>query len=208
MLYNPAAIQALVERIGWDEPVPPTDIALTTDNVLSASGRFFTSFNLLVTVENVFKCIPNLDVTNDDLTVYLEKLKKDCVLEVLNKIFDSNPLANYQYSGQVRSINYLTDYSDVIISKAAIFDECIGNSMVVRCFQLFVATIRSNENERTIAASFELLMAQLEGLKNEYGKTIQKGYKSIFEDEIRKAIAVLFPTEDKKRPTLVGRSVW
>lgn len=208
MMYSELAIQTLIDRIGWREPVQPSEIVLSPENEESTSGRFFNSFHTTATVENVFACISNLDVDNDGLNEFLEEMKRDTVLEVLNKIFDTNIRAKYQFNAGIRSINFAPEYSDFIIANQSVFEESIGYSMVVRCFQLFISTIRSNENESAISMSFELLKSELEGMKNEYGKTIAIGHRAVYGIKISEAINILFPEENTNVPKLYGRRPW
>lgn len=208
-MYDQSSIQLLINRIGWSNPIQPnTEITLSTQNLESASGRFFDSFHKLCTVENVFSCIPNKDVNSDSFNSYLLKMKKDSVLEVLNKVFDTNQLANIKKSENVESLNFKSDYSLDIVNKVSLFDDAIGYSMSIRCLQLFISSTRSNIKQRDIVHNYETLKSELEGVVNQEGILIAKGAIGYYDASIINAIKILFPTETKSKKRLYGRNYW
>ena len=210
-MYNDASILALINRIGWNAPIDE-NITLSGENSESVSSRNFNSFHQLVTVDNVFNTISNSSTDNKKLNDFLFQMKKDCVYEVLNKIFDINIKANYsnyQSGGKkIASLNYAKDYSDVIIEKQALFDESIGYSMVVRCLQLFLTSNRINEEQRSISMSYELLKGELEGIRNVSGILVAKGANEKLAMAISDAIDVLFQIKETSIKTLVNRNSW
>lgn len=209
MMYDQTSIQLLIDRIGWNSPIQPnTDIVLSPENEESTSGRFFDSFHQLSIVENVFACINNKDVDNDSLNDILLKMKKDSVLEVLNKVFDTNPLANLKNQEEVVSLNYKSDYSFDIQNKVSLFDDAIGYAMAVRCLQMFISSSRSNLKERKITQSYEALKVELEGVINEQGVLIAKGAIGYYDASIINAIKIIFPTETKSKKRIFGRQPW
>lgn len=208
-MYNETSIQLLIDRIGWSDPIQPnTVITLSSENLESESGRFFDSFHSLAIVENVFACISNKDVDNEELNDILYKMKKDSVLEVLNKIFTTNPLAYIKNQDGLISLNYKTDYSVDVLTKTSLFDDSIGYSMAVRCLQLFISSTRSNLKERKIGQSYEQLKVELEGVTNTEGVLIAKGAIGYYDASIINAIKILFPTETKSKKRLYGRHPW
>lgn len=208
-MYNEQSKIALESRIGWSNPIlPNTEIALTPENVVSVSGRYFNSFHQLAIVENVFYTIPNKDVTNDNLNEFLTNLKKQVVLQVLNRVFDGNIYAVTKSTNEFVSLNYSTDYSDLIIEKQSLFDEAIGYLMASKCMQLFLTTSRSNSKERTIQTSYQVLKVELEGVRDENGKVIANGVSQMADLAIANIISILFPIEKKSVAKLFGRKVW
>ena len=114
-MYNELSKIALESRIGWSNPIQPnSEITLTPENVVSVSDRFFNSFHQLAIVENVFYTIPNKDADNEELNEFLLNLKKQVVLQVLNKVFDSNIYARTKSTNDFVSVNYSLDYSELI----------------------------------------------------------------------------------------------
>ncbi len=208
-MYDQTSIQLLIDRIGWSNPVQPnTEITLSIENLEGVSGRFFDSFHQLSIVENIYACIANKDVDDASFNDYLYKMKKDSVLEVLNKVFDTNPLANIKKSEGVVSLNYKANYSLDIQSKTSLFDDAIGYAMAIRCLQLFISSSRSNLKERKIGQSYEALKVELEGVVNQEGVLIAKGAIGYYDASIINAIHILFPTETKSKKRIYGRQPW
>ena len=208
-MYSEQSKIALFERIGWSNPIQPnTQIVLYAINTQATSGRFNDSFHQLAIVENVYKCINNSKITEADFNSHLYKMQKDCVLEVLNKIFDTNPYAKLKVSNGKKSINYKLDYTQDILDNLSLFDDAIGYAMSVRCLQLFISSTRSNAVERKVAQSYEVLKTELEGVVNQEGVLIAKGANGYYEASIINAINVLFPTEDYVKPRIFGRQPW
>lgn len=198
MLYTGTSVDLLIGRIGWAQAVPPTALVVDAPNLISNSGLYFNSFHELVTAENVNDCIRNLNIDVANLNTQLAKMKKDSVLEVLNKVFDLNVLANYHTSVGVVSTNYNADgYDDMIASKLGVFDACIGYSMSVRGLQLFIASERSNGTQRKMKAAYPYLKSELEGINDTDGNTMSSGANVQFTRSIKDAIEVLFPTTSK-----------
>ncbi len=195
-MYNPASIQVVFERIGWAPAVPPTEITVSEDNLLTVSGRFFNGFHQVVTAENIVACIPNKKVTNDVLNDFLMQLRTDTVAEVFNRVFDTNPRANYQFTPKEYSVNYALDYSDVIIAKSRAFDEALGLVMARRVMQLLLATSRSNDLERAIGMNYSQLKGETSGFFTEQGVLIAEGMQQKADAEIVTLINMLFPVAE------------
>ena len=208
-MYNEQSKIALEGRIGWSNPIPPnTEITLTLDNDVSFSGRYFNSYHQLVIVENVYLCINNIDISNDDFNEYIAQMRIDCVNEVLNKIFDTNILAKAKSSKLGYSLNFKQDYSDDILNNLSLFDDCIGYCMSVKCLQMFITSTRSNGGERQIAQSYEFLKSELEGFRNNEGVVVANGVNSFFEASISNVIEILFPIKETKKSTLSFIKIW
>lgn len=209
MLYSGTSVTLLIGRIGWDVTIPPSPITVSNDNKASASGRFFNSFHQLVTAENVNDSVNNLKIAETDLNVYLAKMKKDSVLEVLNKLFDTNILAIYQKTEEVYSVNYdASGYDSLIEANITVFDQAIGYSMAVRAVQLFITSERSNGAQRKMKQSYDFLKSELEGIKDKDGNVLAVGVNSLFDISIQDANKVLFPTNSLTKPTLTARNYW
>ncbi len=175
MRYSDTSIQLLIGLIGWGAAVEPSNIEVAPDNSESETGLYFNSFHQLATVENVFDCISNLDVDNDGLNEFLEKMKKDAVLRVLNKIIDTNSLANVKSNEDRISLNYADDYDALIAANANVFVNAIGYAGVIKCMELFITSLRSNVTLRVLKANYEFLKTELSGIKNEQGVLLANG---------------------------------
>lgn len=206
-MYNSTTITLLTERVGWSQAVPPTSLVVSAGNLTSTSGRFFDSFHTLVTAENVNDSVINLKIDTTNLNAYLAKMRKDAVLEVLNKLFDTNDLANYASTRTERSINYDANGYDALINKyQTVFDQAIGYSMAVRAIQLFITSERSNSAQRKMKASYEFLKSEIEGIRGPDGEVIAKGVNALFTLAIEDAKAILFPVIKIPEATLTDRS--
>lgn len=218
MLYNETAIQALIDRIGWNQStVDSLNLTISDENLESTSTRQYKSFHSTSIVENVYYCLENDLTDNSELNAELLKMKREVVIEVLAKIFDTNVLANYAEIQGVKSLNYAIEYSGVIQAKQSVFDESIGWCMASKCLRMFLTTNRSNSTETNLGMNYDLMKYELDGIKNEYGRSIGKGTLDNYEAAVTNAINVLFPTykdpniipgdgNNLSAPTLRGRS--
>lgn len=192
-MYNEQSIQTLVKRIGWQQPIQPSEIVLSAENVESTSGRYFSGFNPLVIVENVFSAIQNVNVSNETLITKLEELKYDGVMDVLNHVFNLNVRATAAVTNLITSVNYATDYSDMINTYQSSFDEVIGYSVAIKTLQLLLNSDRSNyrtvHNQENKADIFEVI----NGAFSPYGQRITKGIDARYREAIYRLIDVLFP---------------
>jgi len=211
-MYDETSIQSLIDRIGWSQAIEPSPLTVDAENATAVSGRFFDSFHVLNTAENVYACISNLESTDDTVNEFMYKMKRDSVLEVLNKVFDLNPLAyrrTQEVNGKnVTSLGYAIEYDAAIVSHESLFDEAIGYSMTMRCLSLFLTTKRLNLEESSINLSYEQMKLELEGMVNEYGKLVVHGTVQKFNSAINRVIEILFPTTTSSTATIRGVSVW
>ncbi len=193
-MYNEQSIDFLETRIGWNEPLD-TDFVLELDEeVLTAdSERKVNSFHQLVTVENLYAAVPEIEMEADDFTGFLSSLRKQSVLEVLTAIFDKNE----QYIETV-------DYSELILARPRLFDDAIGYCIAIKGLELFIASSRSNLLERNAKLSFQNLKIELEGVRNDGGFFVAKGIIYKMERAIQKAQNILFP----KNPTVQNGKPW
>lgn len=208
-MYNETSIQLLVDLVGWGLPVLPSPITLTDGNKKADSLRTFNSFHQLATVENVFDCISNLNVDNDNLNIFLAKIKRDAVLRVLNDVFDNNVLAHTPSTETAISTNYSLEYNLMISGKTNVFVNAIGNAAVVKILELFITSIRSNITLKVLKADYQFLKSEINGIRNESGQLIAWGLENHYNKAIIDAIKILFPiqTVDSKK-TVTGKFVW
>lgn len=211
-LYNENTIQSLIDLVGWSEAVQPSEIAVTSQNVTATSGRYFSSFHQTAIVENVDATLVNPDKTNETLNTLLYKMKRDTVLEVLNRIYDSNPLA-YQSQQQldgriVTSINFAAEYDLLTANRISVFSDVIGYNMACRCLQLFATSTRSNRLQKIQEMNYEAIKVELEGVFGQDGKMIAKGAFYRYEQALKRAIEILFPTTTRTLNTLKGVHPW
>lgn len=218
-MYNTESIQALLGRIGWYEPILPTSIILAPENGASESGRYFSFFNPLVTVENVFASIPNKDVDNTTLNAILNRLKVEGVMDVLSKVYNLNTRATAAVTNDIISIKFALDYSNVIILSKSYFDEAIGYSVAIKTLELLLTTERSNLKTVANKSQYDAIPQYLKGWFNPDGNIVSKGLDAVYAETIIKLINVLFPTKvidggtlnpdgTVSRPILRGVKIW
>jgi len=193
-MYSEPSISSLITRIGWEKPLE-TDFAIELDEeVLTAdSERKVNSFHQLVTVENVYAAVPEIEMEAVDFNGFLSSLRKQSVLEVLTAIFDKNEMYVEE-----------TDYSALIIARPRLFDDAIGYCMAIKALELFIASSRSNLLERNAKLSFQNLKIELEGVRNDGGFFVAKGIIYKMERAIQKAQNILFP----KNATVQNGKAW
>lgn len=211
-MYTTAAIEALANRIGWAQPIPPTQKTLTAENAVGTSGRLFNSFHQLCIVENVEATMPvsgspsgyDVLVSNQQLNDKLKEFRDQAARKVLNRIFDINPLAQYRTSACGRR-QYIggTDYSDIIIGRAANLDDLMGYQVAYDVMQMMLMPQRSNRTERSIAEA-GAIMAQLNGFRNAQGQLVEDGILQKLENAYTDAIGIFF--ESQSVPTVRNAS--
>lgn len=197
-----------MDRVGWHEAIPPSTIVVDSANQTADSGTFFNSYHQIANVENVRATLTNPNSTNSVFNDFLLKMKKDSATDVFRRVFDLNPLAAYSTYQGVTSINYLTDYSDVITSRISLFDKAFGYAVCLSSLQMFMTSSRSNKDQRIAGMSYESIAIEVEGIFDAYGKRITNGMDAKLKQEIDQIIKVLFPTDanDSKKPILIGRN--
>ena len=194
MFYNSQAIAALETRVGWAQPVPPSNITLSVNNISSTSGRTFDSYHKLATVENVKNTLGTGVTDQSAFQSQLDRLRKQSVLKALNAIYDRNPLANLTRGVYGQNVNLSgVDYSPVIIDRANVFDDVIGYQMAYDIIQMMISTSRSNMTERAVNGTYETLQIELEGASQSNSNLSTKGVVFYLKDSIDQAIAILFP---------------
>jgi hypothetical protein len=90
MYRRDEVIAALFGRIGFKQPIQPgyVDI-LNEENTTSKSGRHFEGFHAMVTIPNIKEvCNGDVTITDEQFNDYLKDLQEDCILSVLDGIFD------------------------------------------------------------------------------------------------------------------------
>jgi len=182
-MYSELSIASLITRIGWEKPLDTAFAIVLDEEVLTAdSERKVNSFHQLVTVENVYAAVPEIEMGAVDFNGFLSSIRKQSVMEVLTAIFDKNE----QYVEE-------TDYSDLILAKPRLFDDAIGYCIAVKMLELFISTSRSNLLERSAKLSFQNLKIELEGVRNDGGFYVATGIKYELKTAITKTQKILFP---------------
>lgn len=182
-MYNEQSILSLETRIGWEKPLDTAFAIALDEEVLTAdSGRKVNSFHQLVTVENVYAAVQEIEMEAFEINGFLSSIRRQSVLEVLTAIFDKNE----QYIETV-------DYSDLILARPRLFDDAIGYCIAVKMLELFISSSRNNLLELNTKLSFQNLKIELEGVRNDGGFYVATGIKYELKTAITKAQKILFP---------------
>lgn len=182
-MYSSESISALKQRIGFGSG-STLPITVADDHKIGTSGRLFSFFHKLVTLENLYATVEEINLTEEDFNAYLEQMKQDAVLSVLTRIMHQNK-------------EYLDsfDYSDILLKKVALFDEPIGYTLAVTALEQMVSTARVNDNERSSNIAYNKLKIELEGVTDDHGRLIAKGIISKLYASIKKASDIIFPAK-------------
>lgn len=183
-MYFATAIEALVDRISWNKALDPDYPELDETNLTGESGRNFQSFHQLVTVENIYDAVQEVEMEAGAFNAYLTEVRIQAVLAILPEIMDKN--LKYENA---------TDYTDAIIQNAALFDDAIGYKAAMMVLELFMSTKRSNLAERNAKLAVSNLKLEIEGFRNDNGVLVAKGITQKLEKAIRTATNKIFPKE-------------
>jgi len=192
-MYFAAAIEALVDRISWNKAMEPDYPVLDEANMTGESGRNFQSFHQLVTVENIYDAVSEVEMETDAFNAVLKGIREQAVLAIIPEIMDKNSL--YKTS---------EDYTETIIDNAVLFDDAIGYRTAITVLELFMTTKRSNLAERNAKLSVSNLKLEIEGFRNDNGVLVAKGITQKLEKAIRTATRKIFPREI----TVTSEQIW
>ena len=186
-MYSEEIISKLTNRIGFGTPKEEGfTIEIDEANSIGESGRKFSSFHALVTVENMFAALPDLDGDDADekFNSILEEYRSDAVLAILPLILDEQP--NY-----VASFNY----DSLVEDNIKLFDSAIGYKGAIMILEMMLSTKESNLAERGVKLSAANLKLELEGFKNESGHLVASGLSQTFNKSISAVVKKMFPKE-------------
>lgn len=183
-MYSEQSISYLVNRIGFGKPTNSLNVIISDANQIGTSGRTFSYFHKLVTLENLYNTVSTVNMLTDDFNEYLTQLKYDSVKAVLSEILNKNILYRDDF-----------DYSDTIISRPELFEDAIGYSVAISAIEQFISTTRINADERNAKFAYNMLKMDIEGLTDEDGRLRAKGLKYHLLHAIKQTGAVLFPVK-------------
>lgn len=182
-MYTEEIITLLTNRIGFGTPQEEGfSIELDEANSVGVSGRKFSSFHSLVTVENILAGIENADPDDNEFNLILSDYRKAAVLEILPLIMDKNP-------------DYLTatNYDNTITDNVILFDDAIGYKVAMMVLEMFISTNRSNIVERNAKLAISNLKLEIEGYRNENGALVASGLVQKFNQAVKLATKKIFP---------------
>lgn len=184
-MYTEESISTLNERIKWNASLDSEfSIELSEDNKTGTSGKHFQSFHNLVSIDNIYASVPEIAMDEEDFNDLLTDIRLQATLQVINDVMDRNDL-------------YLpnTDYDNLMISNAGLFDSAIGFKVAISVLEMFLSTTRINLHERNAKLSASNLKLELEGFINDNGIIVAKGIKNLYNSSVKKATNKLFPIQ-------------
>lgn len=207
MTYSTEAIQALIDRVGWANAVPPSSIAVSTANHTSDSGLYFRGFHPMATIENVNDFFGAGGSSETDLNAFAYDMKNAAANKVLMDVFQLNVRASYTIRyDKVKVDVSSTDYSSVILTKP-VFDNAYGYRMAIDVLELMLNTNRTNNTEKKLMTDGRLRL-ELEGMFNDDGKVVTKGLYAKYQFAITTIIDVLFPEIEQKPFIRNASNMW
>ena len=179
-MYSPEVIQNLKNRIGFGNSSLPDEV--DESNVDGTTGRTFAFYHRLVNLNNIYMTMDEIEASQTKFNAFLDQLKLDVIKSVLTGLLHKN---KYYRSSK--------DYSDIIIDKAEIFDDCIGYNMAITCIEMLISSSRINQQQRNAELKYDKLKIELEGFKDSKGNQIAIGLTSKYSQAIKDASKILFP---------------
>lgn len=166
-------------------------ITVSPANLLTSTGRIFSAFHPIVTVENINETAGEDVLTNDQLNTVLAEFKRQGALDTLSKIFDAHVL-----------YEPLKDYAVEVEQYAGVIVEVYGLTVAKMAMQMMLSSKRVNHTERN--AKYSLLKVELEGFRDQNGILISRGVNSLLKAAIIDAQNIIFP----QKPSIYGNPEW
>ncbi len=191
-MYTPAAIEVLMNRIGFGKD-DGLSVNVLTEHKTGTSGRIFSSFHKLVTLMNLYETVEEINVSEKDFNEFLRQMKHDAVKSSLVAVLNQNCL-------------YLDDfdYSDTIVLKSDLLEEVVGYTLAIMAIEQMVSTNRKNDKQRNASLSYQKLKMELEGITDEKGFVRARGINKKLRDAIKRSQCVMFPN----KPTIHNANIW
>jgi hypothetical protein len=184
-MYSDLAISTLTDRIKWNASLDSGfTIALSEDNATGTSGKHFQSFHNLVSIDNLYASVPEIGMDETRFNALLEDIRLQATLQIINDVLERN-----------KKYDPIEDYSNTIITNAALFDTAVGYKVATNVLEMFLASSRSNLHERNSKLSASNLKLELKGFKNDNGYVVAAGIESFYQEAVRKAASKIFPFE-------------
>lgn len=185
-MYSEASIALLKGRIGFGKLLGiPNTVTIEEQHRSGSSGQLFSFFHKLVTLKNLYATVDDINMNSADFNEYLDQLKSDAVNASIKSI-----LTNHE------EYDLEKDYSELIISRPELFDFAIGYTMAITCIEQMISTSRLSNEERNANFAYTKLKVDIEGARDDNGRTVAKGLNGHLGSAIYKAVKVIYP---KKR---------
>jgi len=184
-MYSEEIKATLAQRIGFGTSNEDGfTIEIDEANSVGTSGLFFSSFHALVTVDNIYAAIPDLEGSgaNEKFNDILQGYRTAAVLLVLPMILDAS-----------KGYDAATDYDTVIEQNIGLFDRAVGVKCAIMILEMMLSSKESNLAERNVKLSAANLKLEINGFKNDSGHLVAAGLLQDFGNAIKDAKNKLFP---------------
>lgn len=150
------AKQILIGRIGFqgDEPI---------------SGRFYESEHPIISLENIKVSQPEIDITDEDFTLYISNLKSSVCFQVLSDVVIKNGVND----------NLFDLYP-------SLFDNLLAMQMQIKVYNILLSSTRSSRNEAINKNSLQRIYFDLKGNKGSEKYPIADGIEHKYRSEVRR----------------------
>ncbi len=166
-MFQESEIALLRNRLGWSQYEKELYVnKLDTTNLTSTSGLTLNSFHNLVTVENVFKLIPESNISDVRLNGFLTEMLDTTIIEILNDVLISDSRSAVKKD----NASIIVDYGDT-----GLFDTAIGNCHAIKVIELILSSNRSNREEILAKTSVGQIQAILKGTYTKDGNKLVDG---------------------------------
>lgn len=157
----------LRDRLGWSEFEQEVYAQkLDATNLNKTSGFTLNSFHGLVTLENVYNCISDSNITDNRFNSVLTEMLDNVVLDILTDVFVSDSRSKT-----------LEDSSSLIVQygETGLFDKAIGYCHAIKVLELILSSVRSNRIELITKENAAQIHSIISGIYNSQGKLIIDG---------------------------------
>lgn len=121
----------LKTRVGFRDDKTIEGFVLSPTNLQTDSGRVFQSEHSVVTLQNIRDCQPSARISDSDFNAYLEDLKEQVAIQVLDDCFEKDVISDKLFTLYPRA-----------------FDTAISLRMVIVVGELIMTHTRSNKIAR------------------------------------------------------------
>lgn len=166
-MFQESEIALLRDRLGWSE-FEKEEYAgkLDATNLTKTSGRTLNSFHSLVTIENIYNCVSEKDISDADFNAVIKETLDNVIIDVLTDVFVSDSRSNP-----------LTDNASIIAkySSTGLFDNAIGVCHAIKVLELILSSVRSNRIELETKENAALIQSYIKGNYTQEGKLLVDG---------------------------------
>jgi len=184
-MYTQEAISLLINSVGFGQ-LSDSAIQLDEPNTNGSSNLIFDSFSKLVTPDAILDAIEAnlLECNNAQSSVraIFTKLRRDAAIKTLMSVLDAS--VDYQVN---------EDYSSVIDERLNLLIKPYALAVCADALDMMISSKRTNLSQRNVREAFTFLKMELNGAKNDNGKTVSYGVQSKFDFSVSDAQKIIFP---------------